>query len=381
MNTETIVLEMSCFFVLLVILYGLLFESKVKNGKTRALTVCTVFSLLALVADCLSWTFDGRKDLTVFLTITNTCAISLGSVTSAAFGYYVRLVINEKREKPLPLMWFHYVAAANIICIVINVVAAITGNLFIVDADGIFGPGLLYSASAVSAALSMVYLLIFVLSNGKVLGIHDTAAFIAYTLLPMVGLTIELVSPGISLSLPSCAMAILILYVMLQAGQVAELHTRGQILNELSMKDAMTGLLNRRAFDMALESLKQEDVVGAVFCDVNGLKYTNDHYGHKAGDEWIMRLVELLRKNFSADSIFRISGDEFVVLIGKVGALSFYTRVRDFKAQVAESSYVSAVGMCHGRGKDVMDLVKDAEAEMYRDKEEALLIHPEYARK
>ena len=52
-----------------------------------------------------------------------------------------------------------------------------------------------------------------------------------------------------------------------------------------------------------------------VVCDVNGLKYVNDTYGHKAGDAYIKEAGMLICEAYSHSPVYRIGGDEFAVLL------------------------------------------------------------------
>ncbi len=88
-----------------------------------------------------------------------------------------------------------------------------------------------------------------------------------------------------------------------------------------SREDALTELLNRRAFEEHARMLKKEQVNhGQPYClilfDVDGLKVINDRYGHQAGDE-ALRMVALsarLRVRKS-DIVYRLGGDEFAILL------------------------------------------------------------------
>ena len=53
---------------------------------------------------------------------------------------------------------------------------------------------------------------------------------------------------------------------------------------------------------------------GVGFADLNGLKYVNDTFGHEYGDKVLVRLAEVMKQYFPEDQIYRISGDEFIVL-------------------------------------------------------------------
>lgn len=72
--------------------------------------------------------------------------------------------------------------------------------------------------------------------------------------------------------------------------------------------DPLTGVLNRRAFDL-LE--KNQPFIAII--DVDSLKWVNDNHGHRAGDAHIMRLTKTLKGVFDENSIHRLSGDEFVI--------------------------------------------------------------------
>lgn len=85
----------------------------------------------------------------------------------------------------------------------------------------------------------------------------------------------------------------------------------------------LTGLLNRRAYDNACKMLIGNCQVGVIFCDVNSLKYTNDIFGHEAGDKLIKSFASILKNSFRNDETFRISGDEFVILLSTIDKYLF----------------------------------------------------------
>lgn len=97
------------------------------------------------------------------------------------------------------------------------------------------------------------------------------------------------------------------------------------VLEDLAHLDGLTGLANRRALDRRLSSdLAHAERTGGRFTvamlDIDGLKQVNDRHGHRAGDDLLCtfaaRWVEVLR---AGDEIFRVGGDEFVVLLVDAG--------------------------------------------------------------
>lgn len=113
------------------------------------------------------------------------------------------------------------------------------------------------------------------------------------------------------------------LYLTLAAAAIAFIVKRmmGRILTERSNAntDAMTGFFNRRAYEAELKRYasedKEKDLV-YISIDLNGLKHTNDNFGHEAGDELICAAAECMRSSYgSCGKLYRIGGDEFVALV------------------------------------------------------------------
>ncbi len=90
---------------------------------------------------------------------------------------------------------------------------------------------------------------------------------------------------------------------------------------ELATRDPLTGVKNKRAYAQAEAELdshldgKEDPEFAVVVCDINGLKQVNDRLGHKAGDDFIRSACMIICKTFSHSPVFRIGGDEFVVIL------------------------------------------------------------------
>jgi diguanylate cyclase (GGDEF)-like protein len=89
-------------------------------------------------------------------------------------------------------------------------------------------------------------------------------------------------------------------------------------LKELSNRDALTGLPNRRALDAELERLQQDhEPFAVVLVDVDAFKPFNDRYGHQEGDDCLRRVAAMLRASLrrGTDSVSRAGGEEFAVVL------------------------------------------------------------------
>lgn len=99
-----------------------------------------------------------------------------------------------------------------------------------------------------------------------------------------------------------------------------ELAEKERIKNEAKHKathDSLTGLGNRAfLFEVLQERISACKQFSVMFIDLDRFKRINDTYGHKTGDEMLIRIAQRLRHNISEeDSVFRLGGDEFVVVL------------------------------------------------------------------
>jgi diguanylate cyclase (GGDEF)-like protein len=156
---------------------------------------------------------------------------------------------------------------------------------------------------------------------------------------------------------------------------------------ELALRDALTGLPNRRRFDDALKaavgSPPGADAVHAVMMlDLNGFKEINDVYGHAAGDEALCvvgrRLATAVR---DGDMVARFGGDEFAVLAlhlaGAEAATGIALRMLEALGRPIVIAGVShdvgaGIGICMmpRQGADAEEVLRRADVALYRAKAE-----------
>ena len=148
-------------------------------------------------------------------------------------------------------------------------------------------------------------------------------------------------------------------------------------LEEMSTTDMLTGLLNRSAMDRRIEELlsgKNESLMslGIYFADVNGLKATNDASGHEAGDRLLIAAADLLKETFDGYEIYRVGGDEFMVLCPNMEKKDFKERLEYIRSiQRKRGDVILAVGGKYATNiSKVLDDMKQADIEMYENKKQ-----------
>ena len=110
------------------------------------------------------------------------------------------------------------------------------------------------------------------------------------------------------------------------------------LMSDLAHKDALTGVRNRLAYEQEIAQLDAElaagqDAFGIAVVDLNDLKTTNDQYGHECGNVSLQRVSHFICLAFAHSPVFRIGGDEFVVVLRG----NDFDKVEDLVAEFRET--------------------------------------------
>jgi diguanylate cyclase (GGDEF)-like protein len=168
--------------------------------------------------------------------------------------------------------------------------------------------------------------------------------------------------------------------------RIAEQQRRIRYLEGLSITDELTGLLNRRGFNLEMErALARAERSGEcgllLLCDLNHFKAVNDTYGHLAGDAVLYAVAKLLRRHTRrSDYAGRLGGDEFAILMTDTNPRQAQERVEKLvgwvnQLQVAWENISIPVSMAYGvenygRNSDPECLYALADRALYRDKQQ-----------
>jgi diguanylate cyclase (GGDEF)-like protein len=167
---------------------------------------------------------------------------------------------------------------------------------------------------------------------------------------------------------------------------LADLREREAQLRDVAYHDNLTGLPNRLMFYERLDQARrQADGEGhrfaVVFIDLDGFKAVNDRFGHGLGDALLQAVAERLRGAVrGGDTVARLGGDEFTVLLRGVGDEGHAVQIArklletlrapfDVHGQQVHLSGSAGVTLGHAGGTDPEQVVKRADAAMYRAKD------------
>lgn len=136
-------------------------------------------------------------------------------------------------------------------------------------------------------------------------------------------------------------------------------------------RDSLTGLLNRNAFDDDVEFIQatHDKPLTVMYIDLIGLHEINNHLGHARGDVVLCELADAARAYFGDDNIYRIGGDEFVIISFAHSMAQSARQMGYMRQELLDHGCELSVGMAESDdGEDIPDLVNQAENEMRKDK-------------
>ncbi|MCH5211026.1 MAG: GGDEF domain-containing protein [Oscillospiraceae bacterium] len=151
----------------------------------------------------------------------------------------------------------------------------------------------------------------------------------------------------------------------------AEMRSRQELIDNMN-RDALTNLYNRLKFNADIENFEKSSgaLFACLYIDVNGLHELNNLLGHQKGDDMLCCVARTLKSNFPDDRVYRIGGDEFVVLSIKQSGNSMAKTVDNVRRELLKDNYEISVGIATGEcGENVEKIVAAAEYEMRNDKE------------
>lgn len=154
-------------------------------------------------------------------------------------------------------------------------------------------------------------------------------------------------------------------------------------LEKISMKDDLTGIQNRYTYNRKVKGLSKfgYDNIGVLFADINALKHVNDTNGHVSGDNLIIEFSNLLTSIFDDKDCYRISGDEFVVIVKDKGFDEFKMLCKKLDNKISSMNVpIASIGYMYSTDNDIDMVLKEVEKLMYIRKNGFYKKFPEFKR-
>lgn len=164
----------------------------------------------------------------------------------------------------------------------------------------------------------------------------------------------------------------------------AHYERRFRQLTEQARRDALTGLLNRAAFELRLNeeiarALRHGRDLTLVMFDVDGFKSVNDGFGHQTGDQVLAGVAKALQSSFRlSDPVFRYGGDEFVAICPETSGAVIETALRRVESQLRifkkQAGFVPNISLSWGIASlptetvNAYEMIRLADQRLYRCK-------------
>ncbi|MFW5737161.1 MAG: HD domain-containing phosphohydrolase, partial [Halanaerobium sp.] len=159
---------------------------------------------------------------------------------------------------------------------------------------------------------------------------------------------------------------------------ITERKEKEEEIKYLLYRDSLTGLYNRRFFEEEVRRLdtSKQLPISIITGDLNGLKIINDTYGHKKGDQMLIKTAGILKKVLrSEDILARHGGDEFTILLPQTANDQAEKIVERIKEE-AKKTTIAAIPISIGLGtaaktessQNIWDILQQADNNMYKNK-------------
>ena len=155
--------------------------------------------------------------------------------------------------------------------------------------------------------------------------------------------------------------------------QYRQVESENMVLSKEALLDALTSLQNRNSYKRMIQAFEGSDCASfaCIYIDVNGLHELNNHLGHQAGDTMLKTVAYILLKNFRSKEIFRIGGDEFVILCRNIDRQTVEQRLDTICRQAEHAGYSLSVGLEWRDSKlNIKDIIQNAEERMQQYKKD-----------
>lgn len=231
-----VALNLLGFLVVAIIFSACLGEWIKQRSGTKSFIVLLGFVMLALLADSVGWSCEGRVEYALAIVISNTIASCAGQIAMICFMRYlcINLYANSK-VAAFTLNVFCVLCAISVIYCIGN---AFYGYSFVVNSTGHYVHGenpamvVLHLAFSIASFIALILMALFATKSAR----ESRIAFVVYTVLPMAGIIVDYFVHGVSLTYVSIVVSVLVIYtnIYLQKQRVIEEQKSALMLSQIN---------------------------------------------------------------------------------------------------------------------------------------------------
>jgi diguanylate cyclase (GGDEF)-like protein len=331
--------------VLGILFFSLIKQLNLKNYINKVFFYLIGLNFLFILLDTMIILLNGNDSLVASIILY--ASVGMYFVMPPIFGllwlYYVDITIFNDRKRLFKISIIPSIIFLINLGFVLE--SYFSGIVFNINESSVFTFGSHYYIVVIAPFINMLIANYDILKNKERIRKKEFAPLLLFSLPPIVASIILVMFKDINLVLSSLVISHLLIYIYIQS--------------RITSTDFLTGLFNRREYESIIKDLsytKQKNLtVSGIMVDINDFKNINDQYGHRVGDEILVHVSKLLRSTIrSQDYVFRIGGDEFVIVIisdKKDVVNEIMNRielvVHNFNKQ---SSYDFSIGLSLGKG-------------------------------
>ncbi|MBQ7658737.1 MAG: GGDEF domain-containing protein [Butyrivibrio sp.] len=273
-------------------------------------TYILICTLVLVVADTFARIGENRGGTYIIIAFLGNLAMFLADPLVVLFSViYIDCWMDEKNKKQRKVfkVIFQFFAILNIVLVLADQIFGFKWFFYFDRAD--YNRGRFFMARAIVLALFIFLVTVYILVFRKNVLTDYRRTLYVMPVFALIGTIVQVFYSGLNATYAAGALACLIIFISFQS-------------NDVNM-DSLTGVLNRRGFDIRLEQLMSSSAEGegnfsAVMFNIEHFKDINDAYGHEEGDGAIMVFSDMLVDAFGENcQVGRIDGVKFCVLTEK----------------------------------------------------------------
>jgi len=369
--TSNVVINIYSISILIIIAYhsSKQAEEEEETLHYKLFMLMLKITVLLLALDIFS-RFDGMIDpmFPVANYIGNFLVFMLSPILPSLWLLYVHCEVFQDVEKT---KWLFYpLIAINAVHAIMVVLSQFFGWLYYIDSNNNYHRGPLFLVSTSITVVLIIIAFIIIIVNRKKIKRKHYLSLAFFAVPPSLGIALQIVFYGISLTLNSVVLSFLIVFLNIQ--------------NNSIYIDYLTGVYNRKKLELYLKekinSSSENKTFSAIMIDLNDFKSINDTFGHDAGDNALQISAKLLNSCLRTnDFIARFGGDEFVIVLdisNRIDMEDVVCRINSCAAKYNESSDCTyKISFCMGYAvynysshMKIEEFLKKIDVLMYKNK-------------